>query len=109
MPSISIVAGRDGTVWIGTEGGGSEPAVWRPHIHATRRESGLPSNYMGALFEASDGAVWITGDGVVTRLQGGKPHVYTTADGVPGGLRLGNCRRSTRPTRHLRRRVRCAS
>jgi signal transduction histidine kinase len=82
---VSIVAGRNGTVWIGTEGGGLNR--WsKGEIYRYTTKNGLPSNYMGALFEASDGALWISGDSVVTRLQDGKPHVYTKADGVPEGF-----------------------
>ena len=81
-----------------------EPSVWRQDYHATRPQAVCRATTCGALFEAADGAVWITGDGVVTRLRDGRIRVYTAADGVPGGLRLGDCRRSAWPTPHLRRR-----
>jgi signal transduction histidine kinase/ligand-binding sensor domain-containing protein len=82
---VSMLAGRDGSVWIGTEGGGLN-RLQRGRLALYSTATGLPSNYIGALFEASDDSLWVTGDNVLTRIKDGRMRVYTTADGIPEGF-----------------------
>src|SRR5579884_1938653 len=77
-----LLAARDGTLWIGTEGGGM---VSYRH-GAFRRWSaadGLGNGYVRALREDHRGRVWIGTDDGLFRWQTGKIERYDGRNGVP--------------------------
>ena len=77
----NMLRGRDGSLWIGTIGGGVYHFRLKGNQHFTARD-GLSSNFVGALLEARDGSIWIgTGYGV-NRLDRAGLHNLTTQNGL---------------------------
>ena len=71
---------RDGSIWIGTNGGLTRMSGDRLVTYTTR--DGLPDNRVNSLWEDRDGSLWIgTAKGLV-RSRGGKFETYTTRDGL---------------------------
>ena len=109
----AIVQGRDGFLWIATEGGlvrfdgvefraytrantpGLHPiradssAMGTPALHPIRADSsamgtpGLPSDLVDDLMEGHDGALWISTSGGLARMRGGRVEAFGPAQGVP--------------------------
>ncbi len=71
-PVQSLAAGRDGSVWMGTDGGG----VFQYRDRQIRRydkKAGLPSLRISSLYEDHHGTMWIgTSDAGFGRLRGGR-------------------------------------
>ncbi len=77
-----LLAARDGTLWIGTEGGG----VLSYQNHAFRlwsKADGLINGYVRALREDRSGGIWIGTDDGLFRWRAGKIERIDARDGVP--------------------------
>jgi len=80
---LSMLASKDGVVWIGTRNQG----LWR-YVKGERTEhynqnNGLSSNSIVALHEDEAGALWIgTGTGGLNRLKDGKVSIFLDRDGL---------------------------
>ncbi len=77
-----LLAGRDGTLWIGTNGGGLTRYKNGKFKTFTTR-NGLSSDVVRAIYEGIDGAVWVGTEGGLNRYWGGRFHSYSTKDGLP--------------------------
>ncbi len=74
--------GPDGSLWIGTDGGGLTRVEDGGHTTYTTRE-GMVDDQVTSLCTGRDGALWIgTMDGL-SRLQDGRFVSYTTREGLP--------------------------
>ena len=67
----ALAVGPDGTLWIGTFGGGLY-SLHHGQLRSFRKQDGLPSDTIQSLFVDSNGAVWIgtSGDGLVRFFEG---------------------------------------
>ncbi|HEX4312165.1 MAG TPA: two-component regulator propeller domain-containing protein [Acidobacteriaceae bacterium] len=79
----AIVQGRDGYLWIATEGGlvRFDGVDFRAYTRANT--PGLPSDLMDDLLEDRSGALWISTSGGLARMRGGKAEAFGPAQGVP--------------------------
>jgi ligand-binding sensor domain-containing protein/signal transduction histidine kinase len=66
---FSLAVSRDGSLWIGTEGGGLL-RYWRGEVHTYSAAEGLNYPIIRTLFEDSSGAIWVGTDFGVFRLHG---------------------------------------
>ena len=77
----TILEGKDGTLWFGTDFGlwkrtGSESRVFTPR-------DGLPGDYVSTIFEDSEGLLWVgTNPGGLARFEGGRFSVYRAGSGL---------------------------
>ena len=76
-----MLRSRDGSLWIGTIGGGVYHFRPEGNQHFTTRD-GLSSNFVKALLEARDGSIWIGTDDGVNHLDRAGLHNLTTQNGV---------------------------
>jgi ligand-binding sensor domain-containing protein/signal transduction histidine kinase len=83
----NVFRGRDGILWIGTEGRGVYRLAGRQLFHYTT-ESGLVNNFVRAFLQSRDGSIWIGTDEGVSRWHEGHFKNY--------GMREGLCYFSTR-------------
>jgi signal transduction histidine kinase/ligand-binding sensor domain-containing protein len=94
----AIVQGRDGFLWIATEGGlvrfdGVEFRAYTrantPGLDPIRANSsamgtpGLPSDLVDDLMEGRDGALWISTSGGLARMRGGVVEAFGPEKGIP--------------------------
>jgi ligand-binding sensor domain-containing protein len=109
----AIVQGRDGYLWIATEGGlvrfdgvefrsytrgntaglhsirADSSAMGTPDLHPIRADSramgtpGLPSDLIDDLMVDRDGALWVSTSGGLARMRGGLLEDFGPAQGVP--------------------------
>jgi diguanylate cyclase (GGDEF)-like protein len=81
----SVLRARDGAMWVATAGGGVSRVSANGIMTLDRSSDGLPSNETSALFEDTDGSLWIGTytDGLV-HYRDGKLIRYTGRDGLPG-------------------------
>lgn len=81
-----LCEGRDGTLWIGTNGGGlAKLSGGRFRIFG--RSDGLPMATVLCVREDRDGTVWAgTNGGGLCRLAGDRFECLTSRDGLPGDL-----------------------
>ncbi len=78
----ALVAARDGSLWLGTDGGGV--AQYKNNAFGWRNtKSGLLNDRVSSLHEARDGSVWIGTDGGVSVWRNGTITSYTRKDGLP--------------------------
>lgn len=79
----SLLVSRDGTLWIGTHGGGL--TSYRNGIFTNYSvEQGLSDSHIKTLFEDSKGNIWIgTDGGGVNLLRGGKFTAFSQANRLP--------------------------
>lgn len=77
----SLYAGKDGSLWIGTNGRGLVHLKNGIFTIYTTKE-GLSDNTIRAIVEGRDGSLWIGTDLGVNRLQNGKFTVYGSGDGL---------------------------
>jgi ligand-binding sensor domain-containing protein len=77
--SVSVVAARDGSLWVGTE---SKVKRWRDGRFDEVDVRGLPASPQPSLFEDSRGRIWVGGQAGIGYIQHG---IYTSIDGVPSG------------------------
>jgi ligand-binding sensor domain-containing protein/signal transduction histidine kinase len=80
----SLIRARDGSLWMGTEGGGL--LRYREGQFSIFSEAqGLTSSLVRTLLEARDGGLWIATDGGgVNRLEDGRISSIRVQDGLPG-------------------------
>jgi len=79
---FSLLAARDGTLWIGTEGGGAISYRNRSFRLWTRAD-GLTNGYIRTLREDASGRIWMGTDDGLFRLSGGRVERVDARDGVP--------------------------
>jgi ligand-binding sensor domain-containing protein/signal transduction histidine kinase len=79
----AIVQGRDGYLWIATEGGlvRFDGVDFRAYTRANA--PGLPSDLIDDLMEGHDGALWISTSGGLARQRVGKVEACGPAQGIP--------------------------
>jgi ligand-binding sensor domain-containing protein len=82
-----VLPSRNGGVWVATYGGGVA------HIDGDRitsydpKTAKLPNGFVGALYEAADGALWFgVGSNELCRLRDGKVTVHQTAKQYPKAI-----------------------
>jgi signal transduction histidine kinase len=77
------VQGRDGYLWIATEGGlvRFDGVDFRAYTRANA--PGLPSDLIDDLMEGHDGALWISTSGGLARQRVGKVEAFGPAQGIP--------------------------
>jgi PAS domain S-box-containing protein len=78
----TLYEGRDGSLWIGTNGRGLVRMKDGNFTIYTSKE-GLSNDTVRAIEEEPDGSIWIGTDLGLNRLQDGKFTVYGTGDGLP--------------------------
>ncbi|NOS68302.1 MAG: histidine kinase, partial [Verrucomicrobia bacterium] len=82
-PITAILPGDDGSMWIGTDGGGLNRYQERMHVQYCKT-NGLLSDVVRALHQDAQGVMWIgTAGGGLARLQEGRITVFTTREGLP--------------------------
>ncbi|MDR3799861.1 MAG: two-component regulator propeller domain-containing protein [Terracidiphilus sp.] len=77
----NVLRGRDGSLWVGTIGGGVYRFRAGAVQHFTAHE-GLSSNFVQALLEARDGTLWIGTNNGVSHLDRGTMHDLRTQNGL---------------------------
>lgn len=79
----AIVQGRDGFLWIATEGGlvRFDGVEFRAYTRANT--PGLPSDLVDDLMEDRAGAIWISTSGGLARMRGGRVEAFGAEQGVP--------------------------
>ncbi|HEX4031422.1 MAG TPA: two-component regulator propeller domain-containing protein [Terracidiphilus sp.] len=77
----NMLRSRDGSLWIGTIGGGVYHSSAKSDQHFTTQD-GLSSNFVQALLEAHDGTIWIGTNYGVSHLDHAGLHNLTTQDGL---------------------------
>jgi ligand-binding sensor domain-containing protein/two-component sensor histidine kinase len=79
----ALFAGRDGSLWIGTHGGGLTRYLSGKFTHYSAAE-GLSAPFIRCIFEDSRGNLWVGTDGAGLNLwRDGRFTVFTTQDGLP--------------------------
>jgi ligand-binding sensor domain-containing protein/signal transduction histidine kinase len=82
-PITAIVHGRDGSVFLGTEGGGLDRYLGTTHMHFDKQQ-GLFSELIRTLYLDAQGALWVgTTGGGLSRWLDGHISTFTTRDGLP--------------------------
>ena len=71
----------DGTVWLGTYGGGVSRYDGKQFIHFTTKD-GLPDNSINAIYRDADDVIWFGTSGGVSQYNGKEFVNLTTADGL---------------------------
>lgn len=79
----AIAQGRDGFLWIATEGGlvRFDGVEFKTITHANT--PGMPSDLVGDLMEDRTGALWISTSGGLARMRGGRVEAFGPEHGVP--------------------------
>jgi ligand-binding sensor domain-containing protein len=82
-PITAIVHGQDGSVSLGTEGGGLDRYLGSSHTHLDKQQ-GLLSDLIRTLYLDARGALWIgTAGGGLSRWLDGRVSTFTTREGLP--------------------------
>jgi signal transduction histidine kinase/ligand-binding sensor domain-containing protein len=82
----ALEAGRDGEVWIGTQGSGFG-RLQDGKLRSYRSADGLPREYILSLYADDDGTVWIgTLDRGLCRFRDGRFDSITTSHGLPNNV-----------------------
>lgn len=75
-----LLEGSDGSLWVGTIGGGL--MRYRDGRFETYgRAEGLPTDVVNGLYEDREGRLWITSYEALTLFEGGRFKTFSTADG----------------------------
>ncbi len=77
----NMLRGRDGSLWVGTIGGGVYRLSANKNQHFTT-QAGLSSNFVQALLEAHDGTMWIGTNYGVSHLDHAGLHNLRTQNGL---------------------------
>ncbi len=79
----SVFQARDGSVWVGTDGGGAYHCEASGHIVHLLAPRELPNNFIRVFREGLDGSVWIgTDQGIARVAPHGVIEKYTVANGL---------------------------
>jgi signal transduction histidine kinase/ligand-binding sensor domain-containing protein len=82
-PITAIVHGRDGSVFLGTDGGGLERYLGPTHDHFDRNQ-GLLSDLIRTLYLDAQGTLWVgTAGGGLSLWVDGRISTFTTREGLP--------------------------
>ncbi len=97
LPSNAVYAiseDRDGSLWVGTHGGGL--SRWDgERFTSLTTEYGLADGGVRAIYEDREGSLWIgTAGSGLHRIKDGKFTTFTTAEGLSSNLGLPGLRRS---------------
>ncbi|HKX27828.1 MAG TPA: ATP-binding protein, partial [Blastocatellia bacterium] len=76
-----VYESRDGSVWIGTRGGGVSRLKHGHFTHYTTRD-GLANDVVMALYEDRAGAMWIGTNGGLSRFKDGRFTTFSRKDGL---------------------------
>jgi signal transduction histidine kinase len=77
----SIVAGPDGSMWIGTDGGGLNQ--WNDgRFHSYTKADGLVNDIVLSMYPDRDANLWIGTSGGLSRMKDGRFTSYTRKDGL---------------------------
>lgn len=79
----AIVQGRDGFLWIATEGGLVRFDGVNFAVMTRANTPGLPSDLVDDLMESRDGVLWISTSGGLAHMQSGKVQGFGPAQGMP--------------------------
>jgi diguanylate cyclase (GGDEF)-like protein len=82
---LALCEDRDGSVWIGTEGGGLV-RLRQGAFTAYGAAEGLPNQRVRAVVEDVAGTLWVATDDGLARHADGRFHTYKTADGLPSDI-----------------------
>lgn len=77
----NVLRSRDGSLWVGTDGGGVYHLSAQGTRHFTTHE-GLVNNFVRVFLESKDGSLWIGTDNGVSRLDQAGIHNFTTLNGL---------------------------
>ncbi|MGH9838644.1 MAG: ligand-binding sensor domain-containing protein [Blastocatellia bacterium] len=77
----ALCAGRDGSLWVGTKGGGLVKFSGGAFTLWTTGE-GLPDNFVRAICDAGNGEIWVGTEGGLCRFSDGRWTTYATKDGL---------------------------
>jgi signal transduction histidine kinase/ligand-binding sensor domain-containing protein/ActR/RegA family two-component response regulator len=78
----SIAGDRDGSLWVGTFGGGLLRFKDRKFSALTSR-NGLPDDFIWAIRQTREGSLWVGTNRGLTKIAGDRIVTYTTRDGLP--------------------------
>ena len=81
--ATSVLAARDGSIWIGTADGLNRWKEGRTTIYRRRTDPGLPDDSIQSLFEDERGRIWVSGSRGLAAFENGK---FTAVPAVPGGF-----------------------
>jgi ligand-binding sensor domain-containing protein/signal transduction histidine kinase len=77
----NVLRSRDGSLWIGTDGGGVYRLSAQGTKHFTTSE-GLVNNFVRVFLESRDGSLWVGTDNGVSHLDRGGFHNFTAQNGL---------------------------
>jgi ligand-binding sensor domain-containing protein/signal transduction histidine kinase len=77
----NVLRSHDGSLWIGTDGGGVYHLSSQGTAHFTTRE-GLVNNFVRVFLESKDATLWIGTDNGVSHLDRGGIHNFTAQNGL---------------------------
>ena len=77
----NVLRSRNGSLWIGTDGGGVYHLSAQGTTHFTTRE-GLVNNFVRVFIESKDGTLWIGTDNGVSHLDQAGIHNFTAQNGL---------------------------
>ena len=78
---VSLAAGRQGEIWIGTENGAAK--WWEGKLTWFGADEGLPIIHVRSVLEDREGVLWFGGLGGLSRWIGRAFTTYTRKDGLP--------------------------
>ncbi len=84
LPNVrvrNLLRGRDGSLWIGTDGSGVYHLSAHGSTNFTTRE-GLVNNFIRVFLETRNGNLWIGTDNGISTLERGKFHNFTIQNGL---------------------------
>lgn len=79
-----LLAARDGTLWIGTEGGGLV-SLREGRFHLFTAKDGLTDGFVRALFEDRAGTLWVATDNGLFRMNSGRLQRMDDRASMPAG------------------------
>jgi ligand-binding sensor domain-containing protein len=77
----NVLRSRDGSLWIGTDGGGVYHLLAQGMKHFTTQD-GLVNNFVRVFLESKDGTLWIGTDNGVSHLDQAGIHNFTAQNGL---------------------------
>jgi ligand-binding sensor domain-containing protein/signal transduction histidine kinase len=77
----NVLRSRDGSLWIGTDGGGVYHRLAQGMKHFTTQD-GLVNNFVRVFLESKDGTLWIGTDNGVSHLDQAGIHNFTAQNGL---------------------------